>query len=363
MGILTAVIGLALLIIVHELGHMWVAKRCGIGVYEFSIGMGPKIFSRRSGETLYSLRLFPFGGFVRLEGIDEESHETADPSKDYHQKSLSARMATIVAGAAANILTGFIIFLAISLFFGVPELNNKISTVILNSPAAKAGLEKGDRIIRVNGQTVVNPENDIIHTIRNSQTRNGVSAVSLLIERNGQEFSKFLRPVIDPNRSTKPTVGILLDYNTVKLSPLTAFRFSVEKTGFTIKSVFSSIRMLVTGTVSLKDMAGPIGIVQIASVEFHSSVLNFLSLLAFISISLGVVNLFPFPALDGGHFILLILEGIRGKALGKKVETWINYIGFSLLIFMMVVIVLNDILHWNDRVRLLARPHQAQYLK
>ncbi len=346
LGIVIALFGLSIVVFVHELGHMLVAKRAGIGVLEFSVGMGPKLFSRRRKETIYSIRLLPFGGFVRLAGMDDEDGDEVPPEKNYYAKPLRSRLATIAAGSVFNIVFGFLLFSVLYMFMGVPTLNNRIDMVKPDSPAMKAGLLAGDAIIEVNGHAVTHPQDDIITQIH----RSGGQPLVLTFQRAGQTISTNLIPQI---KGGKGIIGVQLGVSYHRYSPIKAVYYGGLATIDKIKLVFVSIKMLLAHEAGLKDLAGPVGIIQLTSFELQRGLVNFIGIMALISISLGVANLFPFPVLDGGHILFLAIEAVRGKRLSKKTETFIYNVSAAILIGLMVIIVVNDVLNWQGRVNLL----------
>jgi regulator of sigma E protease len=341
MGFFITFLALGIVIFIHELGHLLAAKRSGIGVYEFSIGMGPKIYSFKSNETEYSLRILPFGGFVKLVGMDDKEDATIDPNQNFHEKPISKRFLTIAAGSIMNILLGFIIFIIIAFFVGTATPTNQIKTVFPNTPAAEAGLIANDKIVMINNNII----KDLIKTINKSPN----IPLIFTIERDAKQFNITITPKPKKDQKTG-IIGISFETETHKANIFTAISFGAKETIRQTKQVFITLSMLVKGSVNFKDMAGPIGIIQIASTLFNKGIVNFLNIMAIISISLGVINLMPFPVLDGGHIAFLGIEFLRKKKLNEKTETIINNTGAAILISLMVLIVINDILNWKERM-------------
>ncbi len=346
MTILITFLALNIVIFLHELGHMMMARQSGIGVLEFSVGMGPVVYGKKKGGTFYSFRLFPLGGFVKLAGFDDEEGHSSPPECNYYNKSLWARFKTISAGSVVNILSGFIVFFLIYAIVGAPRATSLIEKVIPDSPAFKAGLQTGDRLLEVNGKPVQNVEKDAIQVIH----RSFGTSLSFLIERNGAPMSLSVTP---DGKKSRALIGIQLESKLERFNPLRSLQLGLSETMFHVKMVFISLKLLIFGKISVKEMAGPIGIVQFASFELQRSVFHFLKIIAIISVSLGVINLFPFPILDGGHIMLLTLEGLRKKPLSKKWVVAINNIGAVCLITLMVLVLFNDIKHWSERTTFL----------
>ncbi len=354
LGPIITLLALNVVIFLHELGHMLAARRAGIGVYEFSVGMGPKILSKRFRHTLYAIRLFPLGGFVKLAGLDEEEDGKVRQKSEktwpgFHEKSLWQKFLTLVAGSGMNILTGFILFAVIFAVFGAMELTPVIQTVLPNTPAAQARLQGGDRIMAVNGVKINDPMPDIIEKIHASKG----NPLTLQIQTLQNEVREVKVTPIPHDGQPVHVIGIQLTPQTVRYSIPKAIEKGVQVTAVNVKMVFLNLKMLITGKASLKEMAGPVGIVQFASYKLNQGVMPFLALIGMISITLGVINLLPFPVLDGGHILLLFIEGIRGKRLNQTWETRINQAGMAVLIFLMVLVLWNDVINWSARKQLL----------
>jgi regulator of sigma E protease len=426
MSILLAIVALSFLIIIHELGHFMVAKAFKVKVNEFSLFMGPKLLGFQKGETTYSLRLIPLGGYVKMEGEEEAS----DDDRAFNKKPVGVRAAIIAAGPIMNILIALIfafIIIAQSGFytnqiktvlpgsvaekygiqvgdklekyngktiyqvndldiFAYPLTNesvdlqyerngetksvhitpnraqdgymlgftpkekkidgvdsNVVEKVSDKSPALEAGLKAGDRIIKLNG-TPVNSKQDIGNFIDNVKQNN----VKITVKRNGN--LQDLKPVIPMPRKTPEWKAIGVDFERSKGGFTNTLVASVNYTISTSRSIYYSLGWLFNGTVPVSDLSGPIGITSIINdvVELSPSlmekVINLLSLTAMISINLGLVNLLPFPALDGSKLILLLIEKIRKKPLNPEKEAMITMVGFVLLIMLMIYVGFNDIL-------------------
>ena len=345
MGIGLAFLGISIVIFVHELGHMLLARRAGIGVYEFAIGMGPKLLSKKINDTEYSLRIFPLGGFVRLAGLEDE--DEAPDHLSFYKKSRFARFLTLVAGVAMNIVFGFILYVIIFGTYGVTTISNTIDRVLPDMPAAAVGIIAKDKIVQIDDKPVIDATTDLLDVIKTYPNE----TMTLVIERDGQRLTKTLTPKTLEN-GTK-IIGFYPGATQVDASALTAITQAARMTAFQAKQVFVSVHMLITGSANLKQLAGPIGIIQMAGAKATTNFVDFLNLMALISVSLGVLNILPFPVLDGGHILLLGIEAIRNKRLNKKTEERIQQAGAAVLIGLMAIVVFNDVVNWKVRADLL----------
>jgi len=349
MGILITILALGFVIFIHELGHMLVAKFFGVGVHEFSIGMGPAVLKKKLKETLYALRVLPFGGFVKLAGLDDSEETPSPDDQNFLKKPIYQRFCVLAAGSSMNILLGFCVILCLFAFWGKPVLSPTINGVVPNSPAFQAGLLKGDKLLAINNLKINDMRTDVIKRINQSE---GVS-VKLDIEREGQLLSLHVIPTVESGTEKPAVIGILLQSDLQRGSLFQVVGWSLDKTSDYIGMVFTSIHMLVTAKASVQDMAGPIGIVQYASFELNRSLVSFLNIIALISISLGVINLFPFPVLDGGHILFLLIEWVTKKPVSKPITEKVTQIGALALMLLMGFIVFNDINTWASRKSLL----------
>lgn len=322
------------LIFIHEFGHFITAKLSKMTVHEFAIGMGPKIFSFGKNRTQYSVRLFPMGGFVRLEGEDGDSQ---DPGA-FCNKSALNRFVVLFAGAFMNILLGFLIFVLV--FSTTGEFaSNQIASVIEGSAFEKAGIVDGDKIVKMEGEkfsTGVHFYQDINLFI----ALNGNDSANITFERNGERFSKEIAPAYIESEQRK-----LFGFSPKAINPsfFETLSLAFWECIYVIKSVFLSLWWLIAGIVPASEMSGPVGIVKeigVAAKIGWRSVLNFAG---FISVNLGVMNLLPIPALDGGRILFLIIEKIRGKKMDPEKEGTINFIFFAILILFMIFVTFSDV--------------------
>ena len=331
---LWAILIFCLLIFVHEFGHFIVAKLCKMTVHEFSIGMGPKLFGFGKKSTKYNVRLLPLGGYVALEGEDSKSEDV----NAFSNKSIFKRFCVLFAGAFMNIILGFLLFVIVySNVTGV--YSNKVSYIEEKSAFYDAGINKGDIITKIEGDNFSTK----VHTLRDVRfflSINGNDSAKITYIRNGEKKITSVTP-----RYNNDSQSYVLGFSTEKMPTnfVNVIKLSFWECIFVIKSVFLSLWWLITGVVSPSAMSGPVAIVgeiQNAAKMGWQSVLN---LGAFISVNLGVMNLLPIPALDGGRILFLLIEKIRGKKLTGDKEATINFVFFVILISLMILVTFSDI--------------------
>lgn len=436
--ILIGVLLFELIIFIHEFGHFITAKKSGIKVNEFSLGMGPKIFSFGKGETKYSLRIFPIGGFCAMEGEDEESPEP----RAFNNAKVWKRMIVVIAGAVMNIILGFVL-----MFVVVVQQDAYSSTEVQSFPATSfsscTGLQSGDVIKEINGygistsmdfnypistaelktvdgstleiykedcgNNLYNMAVSLVQDKNNKLSDEQVSKVNELLSKSTNEIVKAkskedaysiyenyykkindacgiknykVEKIVEKETRKRYTADILVERNgeekllknvqfftyTTKdnIDPQVSIDFYVKpiektfgsvisqtfkQTISTCKMIYASLGGLLTGKFGLKDMSGPIGIASAVttvaseslSSGFMSAVNSIIYVMMIITVNLGLFNMLPFPALDGGRFVFLIIEAIRGKSVPRKVEAIVNGIGMGLLILLMILITANDI--------------------
>lgn len=323
---------LGVTVFIHELGHFIFAKKANIYVYEFSIGMGPKLFSfkRKNDETTYAIRLFPIGGFVQMAG---ESLDDNDVPKDrwLTSKTWNQRFATIIAGILFNFILAFVILFAIGLVNGSPQVKAVIGSVEENSQAAAVGLAKGDVIVGVNNKKIWSVDHFMLELSIKQED-------NILLEITNDNLSRTVEIEL-----TEEPIGIMLDGTSSK-GILNALSYSFFKIIALVHQMVLVIFYLITGTLTLSSLAGPIGIFNIVGDAAKFGFLNILYLNALISVNVAFINLLPIPAFDGGRLLFLIIEKIKGKPVDPKVENTIHAIGFAFLMVLMIVITFNDVL-------------------
>jgi len=339
---IAAILVFGVLIFIHEFGHFLVAKLVGVRVEEFSIGMGPSAFSKKKGDTLYSIRILPFGGYVKMTGeagLEEDSDIPPDDPRRFNNKTVAQRMGVIVAGPLMNLFLAVVIFAIVFTFIGVPFVDTTISEVVENSPADQAGLKAGDTIVAIDGEKV-SEWSEMVFIIQN---RVG-EELELTVNRNGEEKIFMITPKMDPETQ----VGIIgVIQNTPqwrKMNPVQALVTGFTQTVEIIVLTLVGIAQLITGQLDSGGVAGPVGIIQLIGESARVGLVYLLNLTAIISINLGLLNLFPIPALDGSKLIFLGIEALRGKPIDAKKENFVHLIGFALLMLLMIFITYNDIL-------------------
>ncbi len=393
------------MLFVHELGHFIFAKRAGVLVREFSIGMGPKIFSFMKGETKYSLRILPIGAYVNMatddqhlyefktgknygvkldEGLitdiyfepashefiklgkydlneelffagtnfygDEVSYAVAEnamvhrekdkiqiapKSRQFASKPLSARLLSIVSGPLFNIALALILFFTIALIVGAPTNEVMIVDIIENSAAEQANLQADDKILGIDNISYDNA-NDLIGKLQASPD----IEVILNIERDGSRINIPITPTLDGGVGR---IGVMTGNVYEKIGLGGAIKASFSEMKRWVVLIFDSFKMLFSGQVGMDDLAGPVGIFQISSDAAKAGIISLMNWTAVLSLYLGFFNLLPIPALDGSRLLFLLAEGIRGKPVSPEREGFIHFLGFAVLMLLIIVVTVNDI--------------------
>ena len=331
---------LGVIVFIHEFGHFIFAKKAGVYVYEFAIGMGPKIWSKKSkkSETEYSLRLIPIGGFCAMAGEDEED-SNVPKEKNLGNKTKFQRFMVLFAGPMMNFILAFVLLFLYGLIAGAYEVKPVVGSVIDNSPAYKAGIRKGDRILEINDKKIGSWDSALIELQFIEDDK-----VTFTVERNDTIKDIDIAPKKEKNDDGTVTYfyGISQDI-TRSHNVLDALEFSCDKLVSLTSSMVTIIKGLFTGRIGISSMSGPVGIFEIVGTQAESGLSNLVYLTAYLSINVGFINLIPFPAFDGGRILLLFIEAIRRKKITPKVEATINNIGFILLMILMLVVTGNDI--------------------
>lgn len=400
-NILAMILVLGALIFFHEMGHFILARRAGILCREFALGMGPKIISRRRGETMYSLRALPIGGYVKMAGEDPEMVEVKtgqkvglrfgedgtvqtivlnrkkeyedlkivkvsrvdlekdmvlfaeneeeqrerydiDPqamivqdgketqvaplNRQFSGKTLGQRFWTIIAGPAANFVLAFVLFFLFAQLGTLAKIDTEVGEVIPDSPAAEAGLQNGDRIVSVEGQSV-----RFFFDMSRIVGEAAGDPLSFSVRRDGETMNKTITP--EANEQGVGKIGVY------QATDAYGLKTTYDYTGLILKT----LGMLVTGQVSFEDLAGPVGIYDMTGKVAQSGWFNLIQWSAVLSINLGIINLLPIPALDGGRLLFLGVEALRGKPMDPNKEGLVHFVGFAFLILLMIVITWNDI--------------------
>lgn len=328
---IAAIFVFLLVVVIHEGGHFSVAKLVGIKVNEFAIGMGPKLFQKRKGETVYTIRALPIGGYVKMEGEDEDS----DDPRGFSKVSVWSRIAVVSAGAIMNFVLAIVVLSIVAFSLGLPTTT--IEEVLVDSPAMEYGVLPGDKIISIDG-IEISEWNEIVETINSSETS---KALDIKVQRDGKIISLQVKPVLDDERVV---IGIV---PRSEKSFFKSIEAGFKDTWHFLKLMFNFIAMLFQGKVSTNDLAGPIGVINEIGNQAKVGFLNLLYILGFISVNLGFFNLLPIPALDGSRIVFLLIEAIRGKPVDPKKEGFIHFLGFIFLISLMLLVTYKDLIRIN----------------
>lgn len=335
-----AVIVFGLLIFTHEFGHFFVAKLCRVKVNEFAVGMGPALFHFQKGETKYSLRALPIGGYTAMEGEDGEN---SDP-RAFVNRPCWQRALILAAGGFVNVLTGFVIILA--LVIATPTIpSTTVSKFFDGASSSNYGLQVGDQIVRIDNAPV-HISMDITLGLMESdrgkvdiQVRRGGKLVTLknvqfATESDGNGGKVMMRDFYVSPQAKSP--GQVISY---------AFYWTIAM----VKLVWVTIMQMFTGRYTVKDLSGPVGVTVAMGQAATQDISTLLQVVAMIAVNLGVVNLFPLPALDGGRLLFVAIEAIRRKPVARKYEGYVHLAGFALLMLLMLVVTFNDIVRLIQR--------------
>lgn len=401
------------LVFFHELGHFIFAKRAGILVREFAIGMGPKILGITRGETIYTLRLLPIGGYVRMAGedldtiqiqpghrvgillnkdglaekvvmnqktmypeillleveeadldkelyikgydeeekfvrievardavIEENGKETilAPYDRQFDSKSVGHRFLTILAGPMFNFILAFFIFTALGLMQGIPTNEPIVTEVTEESPASEAGMQNGDLVKEIDGESVATWD-ELVNTVQ----KNAGNPLAFEVERDGEPLEFTITPEVSEESPEKVGVIGVLYRSPLEKDFLGSFVYGAEQTVFWFKEIFRLLGMLVTGQFTIDALSGPVGIYKTTEEVAKYGVFTLMSWAGMLSINLGIMNLLPLPALDGGRLMFFILEALRGKPVDRQKEGMVHFVGIMLLMLLMIVVTWNDI--------------------
>ena len=344
-GILTAIYAILLfsvIIFVHEFGHFIFAKIFGVYVHEFAIGMGPAIFKKQKGETLYSIRIIPMGGYCKMEGEDGES----DNPRAFSNKKKWQRLIILSAGAIMNLILGFVVVLGMNMGLDSDYyLSTEIAKVTEGTPAYEVGLKEGDKIIKLNGHKI-NIRSDF-------SVYNNKETMDILVKRGNEKLEFSITPrsfLLDENgniikesneEGSRKLAGI--EFGKEDKTFFNTIKYSYYESLFIGKSIILALGDIISGDVSPDQLSGPVGIVNEINTAAKTGFDYLLYLMALITINLGIFNLLPLPALDGGRIFFILIEAIIGKPIAPKYEGLIHAIGFLLLIMLMLYATWNDI--------------------
>lgn len=333
-NILAPIFVFAVIVLIHEGGHFITAKLTGMRVDEFAVGFGPKLGGLKKGETLYSLRAIPLGGFNRIAGMDS-SDKTDDP-RAFVNRPVWARLLVIAAGSISNVLLAFFIFVGAFLYAGYQTFPNLpvVGTVLAGTSAEKQGIEAGDKILSVAG-IEVNTWTDIGKITKDLDTR----IVPVKVSHEGEE--KTLTIMMTDGEGGRPIIGIspYLEHHQVGVGE--AFLMGGERCVFLLKMMLTGLADMITGHEA--DVAGPIGVARMSAQVADTGFLSLLLFIALLSLNLGFLNLLPIPLLDGGVLVLTLIEGVSGRELPEKALYYIQTVGVTILLGLFLFAMCNDI--------------------
>lgn len=318
----------SVMVIPHEFGHFAAAKLSGIKVNEFSVGMGPKIFQKQGNETKYSIRIFPIGGFCAMEGEDEES----DNPRAFNNVSTLKKIFVLSSGAIMNILVALLLMIITVQIIGTPT--NVVGSIEKNSPAELAGLRAGDRIVELDNKEI-NSWEDFVQEMRTKESEQ----IEIGIERKGNYKEFIINPIYKDGRQV---IGVTSKpaHNLFKSAI-----YGSKSTWQINSAMYSGLYKMLTGKVNFKkNVAGPIGIISLVGKTSKEGFISFIYLAVIISINLAVINMLPFPALDGGRILFTLIRKITGNAISDEMEGKIHLAGFAILIALLIFVTWNDIL-------------------
>ncbi len=330
MSFIFALLGLSIIVLVHEFGHYISARSAGIIVSEFSIGMGKSIVKKKWGETVFCLRIFPLGGYVRIPSL-EDNEETII------KISFINKLKILLSGSLNNFLFAWIVFFFIFFLTGVPgQVSNIIENVSLNGPAYKAGLINGDVILSIDGLSVLTGKDVIGKLIETTINKRVIE-----IRRGDKDYTFNVSPKKEAGRNI---VGISLKLEKEKaFSLVSAIKSSLEQCVGIVVITYKGLWMLITREIGVDQVYGPVGIITLTSQASSQGIIYFFSFLAILSINLSLINLFPFPALDGGRVLMLFISKVVGDKMSRRLENKLHFFGFIILILFVIYISYFDI--------------------
>lgn len=346
--IIAFLVGFTLMVLVHEWGHYITGRMFKAKIDEFALGMGPKIYQKRSKKTnvLFSLRSIPIGGFVKFTGDDEVYGEQApvtDEKDPYLLPNLAVwkRFIIYAAGAFMNIVLGVMLIIGLYSILGAEATIPQVADVIKDSPGYTAGLQAGDRFVSINGVVIDTEDDDVaVDQVSNLITQGG--ELNVVVERNGELVELLIVPQLDESTNTYK-VGFYFDYKIIRLTVGEILTNSVKSAGYMMSMIYQVLGDVIFKGEGTENIGGPVAIITVISSATRQGIMSVVSVFASLTLNLAVVNMLPFPALDGGKCLLLIIEGITRKPINKKIEGWINLVGFAVLMLLMVLVGAKDI--------------------
>ena len=342
-NLLLFILILGFIVLVHEFGHFAWAKICGVYVYEFALGMGPKLWSKKGKETEYSIRAIPIGGFCALAGEDvsDDDIKKIPKNRRLQAKSPWQRFLIMFFGAGNNFISAFIILFFIALIWGGTTMDPVISKVDKNSAAAVGGLSAQDRILKIDGRKIISSDDVSIYLAVSDPKKKTKFEVK---KKDGSIETYKIQPRKTKVKGVTTYVyGIMMKQKKTH-GFINSLSYMVNKGASLFRQMWITVKFLFTGHIKLNQLSGPVGIYSIVGQQKEAGLANILFLVAFLSINVGFINLLPLPAFDGGHIVFIIIEIIMGKPVSPELEAKIHTVGLILLLLLMVVVTINDII-------------------
>ena len=341
------IIVLGVLVFFHELGHFLLARLCGVGVEKFSLGFGPRILGKTIGRTDYRISAIPLGGYVKMVGEEPDAEiDEKDIPYSFTHKNVYQRMLIVAAGPLFNVFLAILIYFFFFQVYGDIKIEPVVGGFLENSPALEAGLEKGDRILSINGKTIDTFDSMILIVAQSSgdplafKVKRGTSELDLSITP-----AKVVREIFGEDVDTY-MVGISNSQDHVhfvKLNSVEAFVQSISQTWMITRTTFLGIGQMIKGEISPKTLGGPIMIAKMAGDQAKRGPLNLIYFIAFISINLAILNILPIPILDGGHLLFYTIEAVTGTPISLRAREIAQQIGLVILLFLIIFVFYNDI--------------------
>ena len=346
MTVVILILILGILIFVHEFGHFIAAKKCGVYVNEFALGMGPRIFSfkrkKHNDSTIYSLRLLPIGGFCAMAGEVAEDAKDLKKEEFMCNRSKWERFLILMAGVTMNVITAFVILLLQGLIYGVTEQNSIVGFTLENSAMSEAGIVAGDKIIKVNGYRVNTWDK---MTLVLNLKHDGDSYEFVVKKTDGSTKTYNITPKKEKTEDgTERKIFGFGAPSEVKKGFFVSLKYAFRKLGAIVSTMYLILISLFTGKLSVANLSGPVGMYTLVGESAKAGFSSITYLTAYLSLNLAVINSLPFSALDGGRVVFVIIEAITGKKVSPKVENYFHTVGFALLMLLMLYITIQDII-------------------
>lgn len=350
--IISFIIVIGIIVFFHEFGHFIAAKLSGVRVEIFSLGFPPKMIGRKIGETEYQIAWIPLGGFVKMSGMLDESFDDdfdADDPRVFINQSFARRVFIITAGVLMNFILAFLIYSVLTATQGIPTMSSAgIDIVESGSPAESVGIMSGDQIVEIAGKEI-NEWMELTQTIQ----QHPAEPIGIKWLRDDSLYSAVITPAVRPSLNldtgTRDSVGYIgvsgiIEMNPV--SPLLAVGYGAVQVIGVLHLNVISLKWLITGKAKIKELSGPLGIAKMSGDSVRGGITSFISFIAFISVSIGFLNILPIPMLDGGHLLFMIIEGIIGRPIPEKIKINLMKVGLAALLLLIIVVSYHDIIRF-----------------